>query len=283
MQVANHFSVLLWGNELNESTLLALALLLRWIHIPFGLAGLAVFWIPLVLKKGSLWHRRVGWVFVLCMGVASVTAFGLAIARLLIAISKGPLDLRDLIAPLFLSNVAMLTFTAVHHGISALRLKGKVDARFGLTSVLLPALLLLLSIGSLVTGVIVRNPLLFTLPSVGLFVGSQYLLVIFWQPRERMIWWYQHMSGMIGGCIAAITAANITNSRYLRLWIDAPEWAFWMTPAAIGLPLLLGWQRYYRRKFSQGSSTARVLDNGVDEGVSDAASLTHPCVDDGTK
>ena len=245
-------------NELSESTLQALVLLLRWIHIPFGLAGLAVFWFPLVLKKGSLWHRRVGWVFVVCMGVASVTAFGLAIARLLLAASKGPLDIRDGISALFLTNVALLTCTAVHHGMSALKLKGKADASIGLISIGLPVLLLLVSSVSLVTGMIVGNPLLFTLPSVGLFVGSQYLLVIFWQPRERMVWWYQHMSGMIGGCIAAITAANITNARYLRLWIDAPEWAFWMTPAAVGLPLLIGWQRYYRRKFSQGVSKARL-------------------------
>ncbi len=239
--------------ELNEAILQTALLVLRWIHIPFGLLGLAVFWIPLVLRKGSLWHRRVGWVFVVCMGIASTTAFGLAGVRLMLAVLNQPIDTGDLIAPLFLTNVALLTFTSVHHGISALRLKGQANASIGLVSIILPVSLLLLSSVSLVTGLMVRNPLLFTLPSVGLFVSSQYLIIIFSRTRERMVWWYQHMSGMIGGCIAAITAATITNARYLRSWIDAPEWSFWITPAAIGLPLLIGWQRYYRRKFSKPS------------------------------
>jgi len=64
-----------------------------------------------------------------------------------------------------------------------------------------------------------------------------------------MFWWYQHMSGMFGGCIAAITAATITNARHIRPFFPAPQWALWIAPALIGLPMLLLWQRSYRAKF----------------------------------
>lgn len=228
---------------------------LRWIHIPFGLAGLAVFWIPLVLRKGSRWHRRVGWVFVVCMAVAGVSAFALAGVRLGLALEAGaPWSARTVAGPLFLANVALLTLTAVHHGIAALRLKGRVDADSGPGTYALPVALLAMSGASLVVGAMVRNPLLFTLPPVGVFIGWNYLTTLRRRPRERMVWWFEHMSGMLGGCIAALTAATITNARYLRPWIPAPEWAFWAAPAAFGLPLLLLWQRHDRRRFARPSA-----------------------------
>jgi hypothetical protein len=229
---------------------------LRWIHIPSGMAGLFVFWIPLVLPKGSLWHRRVGWVFVVCMALAAVTAIGLAAGQAARAFYREKFLASDLIGPLFLSNVGLLTLTAVHHGIAALKLKGKPDADVHLTTKLLPIALLLVSAISLIVGVLAGNPLLFTLPSVGLFLGIQYTVILRSRPREKMVWWYQHMSGMMGGCIAALTAANITNARYLRRWIHAPEWAFWMAPAAIGIPLLIVWLRVYRRRFSRNAQAS---------------------------
>lgn len=236
---------------------------LRWIHIPSGMAGLFVFWIPLVLPKGSLWHRRVGWVFVVCMAVAAVTAIGLAAGQAARALYREKFLPSDLIGPLFLSNVGLLTLTAVHHGIAALKLKGKPDADVQRTSHWLPIALLLVSAISLIVGGVAGKPLLFTLPSVGLFLGIQYTVILRKRPREKMVWWYQHMSGMLAGCIAALTAANITNARYLRRWIDAPEWAYWIAPAAIGIPLLMVWVRYYRRRFSRNAESA--MPQAVDD------------------
>jgi hypothetical protein len=65
-----------------------------------------------------------------------------------------------------------------------------------------------------------------------------------------MWWWFEHMAGMLGGCIAALTATLITNANYVRTYAPAPEWLFWIGPALIGIPLLLLWQRAYRRRFA---------------------------------
>jgi hypothetical protein len=212
--------------------------------------GLAVFWLPLVLKKGGRAHRRVGWIFAACMGVASVTAAGLAGLQLARNLeSAGAWSLGVVTGPLFLLNVATLTFVAVHHGITILRHK-KRDGTHLAAPIALAGLLVGLSVASLILGVLTGFVLLFTLPTVGLFVGSQYLWVLLRRPTDPMFWWYQHMSGMLGGCIAAITAATITNASTIRPILPLPMWAFWIGPAAIGVPVLLIWQRVYRRRFN---------------------------------
>ena len=230
---------------------------LRLIHIPFGLAGLVVFWVPLVLRKGSLAHRRIGWVFVGCMGVASITAAMLAAVRFAIDLNEGPVTAIGLVRPVFLGNVALLTFASVWYGIRVLRQKGRATPHYHAIDLAFPVVLLLLSIASLGLGVVTKNPLLFTLPVVGCVVSGQSLFVLLRAPRDRMFWWYEHMSGMLGGCIAAITAAVITNAQYIRPLVPAPEWVFWAAPAAIGLPMLILWRRHYRLKFNSAKPMAR--------------------------
>jgi hypothetical protein len=229
---------------------------LRWIHIPFGLLGLAVFWLPLVLKKGGRAHRRVGWIFAVCMGMASVTAAALAGLRLAQNVGKsGAWSLDVVVGPLFLLNVAALTFVAVHHGITILRQKKRGEARTRMPIALAGALVGV-SVVSLVVGILTGDVLLFTLPTVGLFVGSQYVWVLLKRPKDPMFWWYQHMSGMLGGCIAAITAATITNVATIRPILPLPMWAFWIGPAAIGVPVLVIWQHAYRRRFNARRTSA---------------------------
>jgi hypothetical protein len=226
----------------------------RVVHIVFGLLGLGVFWAPLVLKKGGVWHRRVGWVFVVCMFVASLTAAALAGLRLYLSTKGGlPLTIDAVAGPLFLVNVAALTFVSVYHGVQVLRQKKRTAALSlsvaNAAPLLLPAFLLALSIATVVVGVIVRSPVLFTLPIVGLGVSSQQLYCLLRPPKTRMFWWFQHMAGMFGGCIAALTATLITNARHIRPLVPAPEWLFWIAPAAVGIPVLFWWQRRYRKQF----------------------------------
>ncbi len=234
---------------------------LRWVHIPAGLLGLAVFWLPLVTRKGGTAHRRIGWVFVWCMGVAAVTAAALAAVRWWMArdaaLAEGrALTVREIAGPLFLINVAALTLTAVHHGLAVLRQKKREGRHRGLLVIALPAALLLLSAVSVAVGVASGNPVLFTLPVVGLFVGSQYLVIMLRARPRSMWWWYQHMSGMIGGCIAALTAALVQNGPAVRSVVAAPGWVLWIAPAAVGLPALLVWQAVYRRRFGGGGARA---------------------------
>ena len=55
--------------------------IIRWVHIPAGLIGLAVFWLPRVVKKSGRVHRRADWVFVYSTAIASVVAVAEALLK----------------------------------------------------------------------------------------------------------------------------------------------------------------------------------------------------------
>lgn len=236
----------------------------RWIHIPFGLMGLAVFWLPLVLKKGGRLHRRVGWLFVVCMGVASVTAAVLAVLRLIQG-AQGPRGLTwgGAAMPVFLFMVSILTLASVHHGIAVLRQKKRTGVTRDWVSLAMPIVLLATSVFTLVVGSMTGMAVLFTLPIVGLLVGGQYLWTMVRRPRDPMYWWFQHMTGMLAGCIAAITAATVTNTGTLVRFVALPGWAFWIGPSLVLVPVLVVWRRVYARKFTAGSKRSRTDVSGA--------------------
>jgi uncharacterized membrane protein len=227
--------------------------IILWIHIPCGVTAAAIFWIPLILKKGSRLHRRIGWVFVYLMAIASITAAMLAALRWVMRTDMD-FSAAKIAGPLFLLNVSLLTFTSVHHGISILRQKGRAAPHRGVVDIALPAALVLLGVISIIIGILCGQVLLFTLPIVGLYSGGQYLFALLRTPRDSKFWWYQHMAGMFGGCIASITASLVINARHITPHMPLPEWVFWISPAAIGMPLLYIWQGIYRRKFRASKS-----------------------------
>ena len=93
-----------------------------------------------------------------------------------------------------------------------------------------------------------------------------------WQPpASKMHWWFAHMNGMLGGCIAAVTAFVVVNAGNLGL----PQLAAWLTPPIIGSVGTAIWTGYYRRRFTPaaaGRGSAVVLNPraDADQGVATA-------------
>jgi hypothetical protein len=60
------------------------------------------------------------------------------------------------------------------------------------------------------------------------------------QARRRLWpdWARLHMSGMGASYILLLTAFYVDNGPNLPLWRLLPHWAYWVLPAAIGLPIL---------------------------------------------
>lgn len=50
-----------------------------WIHIPAGTISLILFWIPVIVKKGSNTHKKVGKAYYWCMWIVQLTAAILSI------------------------------------------------------------------------------------------------------------------------------------------------------------------------------------------------------------
>ena len=57
--------------------------------------------------------------------------------------------------------------------------------------------------------------------------------------RLRPGWARLHMTGMGASYILLLTAFYVDNGKILPLWRLLPQWAFWVLPSAIGLPILV--------------------------------------------
>jgi hypothetical protein len=74
------------------------------------------------------------------------------------------------------------------------------------------------------------------------------------RPRSSpMAWLYMHMECMIGAGIGFHTAFLVFGARSVvkldGIWQLTP----WLLPSLIGIPALVMWTRYYRRKFASTS------------------------------
>jgi hypothetical protein len=78
---------------------------------------------------------------------------------------------------------------------------------------------------------------------IGLRFSGAEIYRSFTPPHDRMAWWYDHMQGMTGSYIAAVSAFSAVNFHFM------PDALRWLWPTLLGAPLLAYWKRHYQRKF----------------------------------
>ena len=75
---------------------------------------------------------------------------------------------------------------------------------------------------------------------------------------QHMGWFYSHMGSMLGGGIAFHTAFIVFGAQ--RLWAYELAGSFavvpWLLPTVIGIPAIVIWTGYYRRKFAPAARAA---------------------------
>jgi hypothetical protein len=214
-----------------------------YLHIAGGAAALLSMFIPLLTKKGGLTHRRAGWVFVSGMTVVSITALLLAGTRWM----TDPTP-RGREAGAFLFFVSILTATSVSAGVRVLRAKARTVAHRHPWDLGLPALLTVSSIAAAVYGLSTGNHLFTAFSVIGLLGGGSSLAYWLMPPTHPMHWWFEHMSSMLGACIAATTAFLVVNAGNLGL--QTFSLVVWLTPTVIGVPTIAIWTRYYKKRFA---------------------------------
>jgi hypothetical protein len=222
-----------------------------YLHIAGGTAALLSMLIPILTKKGGMTHRRAGWVFVGGMTIVSITAFLLAGARWM----TDPTP-RGREAGAFLFFVSILTATSVSAGVRVLRTKSRTTPHRHPWDLGLPALLTASSIGAAGYGVSSGNHLFTAFSIIGLLGGGGQLAYWMTAPSHPMHWWFEHMGSMLGSCIAATTAFLVVNAS--RLGFETFSLLVWLTPTIIGVPTIVIWTRFYRRRFAPltGRATA---------------------------
>lgn len=214
--------------------------LLLSVHVLAGTVSLISMFGPLVTKKGGRHHRSWGWVFVGAMSVVSVTALALALLRL-----ESGMSVREQELIAVLAQASLLTAATVSTGVRVLRVKQRVGVHQHAWDLGLTGFLGLSSLILVAWGVAWSRPLLWGFALVGLFTAAGQWR--YWRraPDDPRHWWFQHMTAMLGACIAVITAFLVVNAS--RLGAGTFSVAIWTTPSLIGVPTILLWVRHYRR------------------------------------
>ena len=220
-------------------------------HVAAGSAALLSMFVPMFTKKGGRAHRRGGWVFVAGMTVVSVTALVLSAARFLF--DSRP---QAQAGAVFLFYVAILTGAGVSAGMRALRAKRRTGPHTHPWDIGLAALLAASGLAMAGYGIVMRMPLFMAFSLLGILNGTGQLRYWLRSQTSPMHWWYEHMSSMLGSCIAAVTAFLVNNAGNLGL--PSTSLIVWLTPTVIGVPTIVIWTRSYRRKFEKVVSQNRI-------------------------
>ena len=64
------------------------------------------------------------------------------------------------------------------------------------------------------------------------------------QPTSKSVWIEGHISGMVGGYIASVTAFLVVNN---DKYIGLPPVVAWLLPTALLVPYIVYWTRKYKR------------------------------------
>jgi uncharacterized membrane protein len=214
-------------------------------HVIAGLVALVSMTIPLVARKGGRVHRMAGWVFVIAMTAVSLTAFALAIWRFSMADARHPNAQAN---GWFLFSVATLTAASLSSGVRALRFKTRTAPHRNAWDIGISGANLATAVATLAYGVIDHRTLFVAFSSVGLISGTLQLSYWLRTPTTRYHWWLAHMSGMLGACIAALTALVVVNAA--RLGSHTFATSLWIAVPAVGIPAVFAWTGYYRRRFA---------------------------------
>jgi uncharacterized membrane protein len=215
---------------------------LRIVHIGAGMTAFFVAPVALATVKGGKQHRRWGKVYFWMMAVVALTALVLSVYR--------PIP--------FLTLVAIFSFYMAFSGYRVLFRK-RPDAGQGAkpldwtgSVLILTASVVLIALAAIrPTPVWARMaPVAAVFGATGLFFGIRDILRFVRPQAEKNFWWFDHMGGMIGSYIAAVSAFSVVNLHFL------PPVVRWLWPTFIGVPAIVIWIGYYRRKFAQKNISA---------------------------
>jgi len=236
----------------------------RLIHVVFGFAGLAAFWIPIFARKGAATHVRFGKIFVWSAYIVLAGA-ALALANRFVSLSLegvGPSDNPGLYAfMIFLAYLTLVTFVTVRHGMVVLRHKRDPAAVRTTLNATLAYAAIAASSGLVLYAIIASPPniiVLLALSPIGFGVGTSNLRYMRNPPGSPRAWMYEHLGAMLGAGIAFHTAFAVFGSAQL-FDIGLSGWLAvvpWVAPAAIGIPASIIWTRHYRRKFGELGAAA---------------------------
>jgi uncharacterized membrane protein len=229
--------------------------ILPWVlraHAASGALALFVAPLAMAVSKGGDWHRRWGKIFFYSMIMVCVTAIFMAVAH--------PQNF-------WLALIAVFSFHMVASGYRSLYLKklheglkpdGLDKWLHGVAGVVNGGLLIW-GLSHLFMGVRNTQAVLYTVFGLmGMTIVLLNISKFFKRKHEKREWFFGHITGMLGGYIATVSAFSAVNFGPWFPWM--PSWLVWLWPTLIGAPLISLYSAFYRRKFAKGTRVRDVAE-----------------------
>ena len=233
-------------------------------HVATGFVGLAAFWIPVFARKGGRAHVQAGRVYSYCAYVVTLSAITASAGRIVsyrvqgIGFAEQP-ELYGF--GLFLGYLGLVTFATVRQAMRVVAtrkapetLRTPFHEALGWASIAGSVAVIAFALGVWSDS----SPILLGLSPIGLFTGSSMLRLMRNPGAQHMGWFYSHLGSMLGGGIAFHTAFVVFGAQRLWAYELAGPLAIvpWILPTLIGIPAIVVWIRYYRRKFGRAAPAA---------------------------
>ncbi|MXY23275.1 MAG: hypothetical protein F4Y45_01985 [Acidobacteria bacterium] len=231
-------------------------------HVATGFVGLVAFWIPVFARKGGRLHVRAGRVYAYCAYVVTLSAVTVSAGRIVsyqlqgIGLAERP-DLYGF--AVFLGYLGVVTFATVRQAMRVVatrrtpeKLRTPFHEALGWASI--AGSVTVISYALAVWSDL--SPILLGLSPIGLFTGPGMLRLMRNPGARHMGWFYSHLGSMLGGGIAFHTAFAVFGAQRFWAYELAGPFAIvpWILPTVIGIPAIIVWTRYYRRKFAPAAS-----------------------------
>jgi hypothetical protein len=222
------------------------------LHAAAGTLALFVAPMAMVVHKGGTWHRRWGKLFFYGMIVVCCTAIAMAIWH--------P-------ANFWLALVAVFSFHLVASGYRSLYLKklheglkpNNLDKWLHGLAALFNGGLLIWGLSHVFMGVRDTRATLYTVFGlIGMATVVVNFTKFFKRKHDKREWFFGHISGMLGGYIATLSAFSAVNFGEWFPWM--PTWLVWLWPTLLGTPVVALWSAYYRRKFANGTRVRQIAE-----------------------
>jgi hypothetical protein len=233
-------------------------------HVATGFVGLAAFWIPVFARKGGRAHVLAGRVFTYCAYVVTVSAVTASAGRIVSFQMQGIglADRPELYGfAVLLGYLGVATLATVRQ---AMRVVATRKAPERLRTPFHEALAWASMAGSVTVVAFAFaawsdvSPILLGMSPIGLFIGRGMLRLMHNPRAQHMGWFYSHLGSMLGGGIAFHTAFIVFGAQRVWAYEIAGPFAVvpWLLPTVVGIPAIVVWTRYYRRKFAPAATAA---------------------------
>ncbi|USL94671.1 hypothetical protein D1J36_005010 [Riemerella anatipestifer] len=207
--------------------------ILIYIHAFFGGLGLITGMISIFVKKGGFNHKRTGKIFSYTMIISSLVS--LIVARM-------PNH-----ENLFLFLIGIFTIYLILAGNRALTLKSKTKTKADWIDKLVSGIMLLVSIGMLILGIIgmiqkVENSILYLFfGGFGVFMTIRDFQTFQVFTEKKDAWLISHLGRMMGALIASVTA-------FLVAGLHIGTTLVWIMPTILGTVYIVHWNRRLKSK-----------------------------------